>query len=148
MPIPRLAFIAILTVAAAGCTSEAERKADAAEDKIEQQAKNSAVASGDAQVALGLTERQLIDADLVAADGTELGDVAQVQRNAQGAVDGLLVEIENSDPDRFVLVPMNGLSARADGMGHDVQTVMTAQDLAALPAANLETLGAGAPAPK
>ena len=50
-----------------------------------------------------------------------------------GAVDGLFVELDNTDPDRFVMIPLDGLSMRTDGDDKDVQTGMTAQDLAALP---------------
>lgn len=133
----KLGLVSIVACGGAACASEAERQADAVEDRVEQQAEANAAASGDAIAAFGMTERQLLDADLVTADGTELGDVIQVRRNAQGAVDGLLIEIENSDPDRFVIVPMNGLSARQGTMGNDVQTIMTAQDLAALPPTNM-----------
>lgn len=138
MRMSALVALPLLALAATACGSEAERKADAAEDRVEQQAANSAAASGDAIAALGLTERQLLDADLKAADGTELGDVAQVRRNAQGAVEGFLVEIENSNPDRYVVVPLAGLTTRPDGTGTDLQTTMNAQQLAALPTANLE----------
>src|SRR5690606_34926282 len=51
------------------CESQAERQADLTEDRIEQQANASAVAAGSQIVALGLTEAQLLDADLVGADG-------------------------------------------------------------------------------
>lgn len=135
-----LAALPLLACALAACESEAEKQADAAEDRIEQQAETSAAAAGDALAALGLTERQLLDADLVTADGTNLGDVEQVRRGAGGAVESLLVEIENSDPDRYVLVPLTGLTTRVSGNDTDLQTTMTAQDLAAMPDAQL---GAG-----
>jgi hypothetical protein len=133
-----LAALSSLAVGVAACQSEAEQQADAMEDSVEQQADASAAASGNTQVALGLTERQLLDADLVTADGTELGDVAQVRRSGS-TVEGLLVEIEDSNPDRYVLVPLAGLSTRADGNDTDVQTSMTAAQLAALPTATLAT---------
>ena len=123
------------------CPSEAEREADATEDRIEQQADASAAAAGGAIAALGLTETQLLDADLVAADGTDLGDVEQVRRDASGAVSGLLVEVEDSNPDRYVVVPLTGLTTVARGDDTDLQATMTAADLAALPDA---ALGAGA----
>ena len=135
-----IAALPLLACALAACESEAERQADATEDRIEQQADSSAAAAGDTVAALGLTERQLLDAELVAADGTELGDVEQVRRGAGDAVDGLLVEIEDSDPDRYVVVSLTGLTAS----GEDLQTTMTAQDLAGLPDAQLDAAGAGA----
>ena len=146
MRLSRLAALPLLAVALAACESEAEQQADATEDRIEQQAAASAAAAGDALVALGLTERQLLEADLVTADGADLGDVEQVRRGADGAVEGLLVEIEDSDPDRYVVVPLDGLTTRPDGDDTDVQTAMTAQDLAALPDAPLDANTAATPA--
>jgi len=131
---PRPTFPAFLPlVILAGCDSPAEQQADAREDRIERQAETSANAAGSTPAALGMSETQLLEADLVAADGTDLGDVEQVRRNASGTVDGFLVEVENSDPDRYVLVPLEGLSARTDGADRDLQTNMTAADLAAMP---------------
>lgn len=146
MSITRLAALPVLACALAACESEAERQADMTEDRIEQQADTSAAAAGDAVAALGLTEQQLLDADLVTADGTDLGDIEQVRRDASGNVTGLLVELDDSDPDRYVLVPMDGLTTRAEGDDTDVQTTMTAEELAALPDAQLDagTTGAGA----
>lgn len=128
----------------AGCGSEADRQADAAEDQIEQQAEASAVAAGDTVAALGLTERQLLDAELVTADGREIGDVEQVRRGANNAVEGFLVEVEDSNPDRYVMVPLEGLTVRTSGNDNDLRTTMTDDDLAALP--SLEPTGAVAPA--
>lgn len=133
----KLGLVSIVACGGVACASEADRQADAAQDRVEQQAEANAAAAGDAIAALGMSERQLLDADLVTADGVELGDVTQVRRNAQGAVDGLLVEIENSNPDRFVIVPMTGLTPRQATADNDIQTTMTAQDLAALPPASL-----------
>ena len=77
----------------------------------------------------------MLDADLIAPDGTELGDVEQVRRDGAGAVTGLLIEIEDSEPDRYVEVPLDGLTVTEGGMLSDanLQTEMTAQDLAAMP---------------
>lgn len=115
------------------CQSNAEQQADAVEDRIETQADASAAEAGAAPALLGLTERQLLDADLVAADGSDLGDIEQIRRGTNGAVDGLLVEIEDSNPDRYVVVPVIGLKTRVDGDDTDVETNMTAADLAAPP---------------
>lgn len=137
MKFVRYAAMPVALAALAACGSEAEQRADAAEDRMERQAAQSAASAGDTIAALGLTERQLLDAELFAQDGTELGDVEQVRRDAAGAVTTLLVEIEDSDPDRFVLVPVEGLSTRGQGDDVDLQTTMTAQDLANLPDAPL-----------
>ena len=149
MRLVSLAALPLLACALAACESEAERQADATEDRIEQQADTSAAAAGDAIAALGLTELQLLDADLVTADGTDLGDIEQIRRGSTGAVEGLLVEIEDSDPDRYVVVPIEGLTTRADGNDTDVQTAMTAEELAALPDAQLDAATTPAtPAPQ
>ena len=138
---PFLAILPFAALALTACESEAEQQADATGDRIEQQADQSAAAAGDEIAALGLTERQLLDADLVAADGSELGDVEQVRRDASGAVTALLVEVEDSEPDRYVEIPLDGLTATTGGIMNDtdVQTTMTAQDLAAMPDASLAT---------
>ena len=136
-----------LALALAACDSEAEREADATEDRIEQQADASAAVAGGAIAALGLTETQLLDADLVAADGTDLGDVEQVRRDASGAVSGLLVEVEDSNPDRYVVVPLTGLTTVARGDDTDLQATMTAADLAALPDAALDASASPAATP-
>lgn len=141
MTFTRLAALPILACALAACESEAEQQADMTEDQIEQQAETSAAAAGSEIVALGLTEAELIEADLVTADGTDLGDVEQVRRAADGTVEGVLVSIEDSDPDRFVLVTLDGLTSRPEGDDTDLQTTMTAEDLAALPDAELDTTG-------
>ncbi|HEY6814302.1 MAG TPA: PRC-barrel domain containing protein [Croceibacterium sp.] len=112
---------------------------DQAEDRVEDAAEASAVAAGPTPVALGLSEAQLLDADLRAADGVELGDVMNLLRAADGSVDRLLVEIEDSNPDRFVEIPVQGLTVVTRGDDTDLVTTQTAADLAALPAASLPT---------
>lgn len=131
--LPLIAFATTSLLGLAACNSAAEQQADATEDRIERQADSGAAAAGSAPAALGLSETQLLDADLKAADGTDLGDVEQVRRDAGGAVSGLLVELENTDPDRYVLVPIEGLTTRIDGDDTDLQTAMTAADLRAMP---------------
>lgn len=137
MKFSRYAVLPLALAALTACESEAERKADAAEDRVEQQAKQSAATAGDVVAALGLSERQLLDADLVSATGLELGSIEQVRRDNAGAVTGFLVEIEDSNPDRFVVVPLSGLTVRTTGNDRDLQTTMTAQDLAKLPSVTL-----------
>ncbi|MGR4889490.1 PRC-barrel domain containing protein [Sphingopyxis sp. LARHCG72] len=117
----------------AACTD----KNDAAEDKMERTAEKSAIAAGPAPVALGLSEAQLLDAELIGSDGTELGDVAAVIKDAGGKVDRLLVEIEDSHPDRFVHVPVAGLKTLVRGDDTDLSTPMTKAELAALPEVKL-----------
>ncbi|MCL6250149.1 PRC-barrel domain containing protein [Altererythrobacter sp. KTW20L] len=141
-----LSAIAVLPfLVLAACGSDADRQAELAEDRIESEAEASAMASGNDIAALGLTEMQLLDADLVSADGTDLGDIEQVRRDGSGAVTGLLVELEDTDPDRYVVVPLAGLITRVDGDDTDLQTAMSAADLAALPDAQLSPDPAAAP---
>lgn len=130
--------IALASLAACGSDDTSETRATEAQlDRIEDQAEQSAVAAGTAEAALGLTEAQLLDAELVTADGIDLGDVERVSRDASGAVTELLIEIEDSNPDRYVVIPIDGLTVRVDGDDSDLQTSMTMQDLAALPDAVL-----------
>jgi hypothetical protein len=108
------------------------------DDQREGQAEASATTqSGSAVAALGLTEQQLLDADLIDASGTELGEVETVLRNAGGEVDHLIVEVEGPDPDRYVEVPITGLTTRVQGDDTDLVTTMTSADLGALPATTL-----------
>ena len=95
---------------------------DAAEDKLEKAAETSATVAGPVPAALGLSEAQLLDADLVGADGK---------------VDRLLVEIEDSSPDRYVHVPILGLKTMVKGDDTDLVTTMTKSEIAALPEVKL-----------
>jgi hypothetical protein len=138
-----LAALSTLALGVAACQSEADKQADATEDALEQRADAGVAASDGAVVALGMTERQLLDADLVAADGTELGEVEALSRSGDpvsGAVTGLIVELEDSNPDRYVPVPLAGLTTRRDGNDMDVQTGLTAAELAAMPDVALPTV--------
>lgn len=112
-------------------------KEEAAEERVERAAEASAAASGPAIVALGLTEAQLIQADLIGPGNVELGDVTSLSRGADGQVDRLLIEIEDSNPDRFVYVPITGLTVISRGDDRDLSTTMTREALAALPDAQI-----------
>jgi hypothetical protein len=135
MQFMKFAAIPLAALALTACESQAEQEAEVAEEQMEAQAEQSAVEAGNEEAALGMTEAQLIEADLVDADGNELGEVEQVSKNAMGTVDGLIVELEGSD--RYVLVPMNDLVAHEDGDDMDVRTTQTAKQLAALPDAEM-----------
>lgn len=84
-------------------------------------------------VAFGLTERQLLDADFKDWNGSDLGDVEALERDTGGAVAHLIVEIEDTDPDRYVRVPVDGLERVADGDDWDVRGQYTRDQLMALP---------------
>ena len=132
-----LGVIAASSMVVACGETAAEQEADRVEDQVEMQADQSAAAAGAEEAALGMTEAQLVDADLVTADGTDLGDIEMVRRGADGAVTGLVVEVDDAEPDRWVEIAMDGLTSRPDGDDMDVQTTMTAADLAALPDADM-----------
>lgn len=137
---PKTAFTSLAaacTLIAACGETPAEQEADRMEDQVEMEADQSAYAASNEEAALGMTEEELLDADLVTADGTDLGDIEAVRRDADGAVTGLVIELEDTDPDRWVEVPMDGLTARPDGDDMDVQTGMSAEDLSALPDAEM-----------
>lgn len=112
-------------------------KNEAAEDKLERAAETGATVAGPLPAALGLTEAQLLDADLVGADGKDLGDVEQVLRDSDNKVDRLLVELDGIGPDRYVHVPITGLKRVVNGNDTDLATPLTKADLAALPEVKL-----------
>lgn len=134
---PAFLTLPIAALALSACDSAADKQAEAVEDRIETQAEADVAAAGSAVAALGLTEVQLLNADLVGADGTDLGDVELVQRNASGTVESLIVELDGTDPDRYVAVPISGLTTRTSGDDIDIQTTMTAAQLRALPDARM-----------
>ena len=93
-------------------------------------------------VALGLTRLQLEDADLVDLNGREIGEVERLVIDRNGAVVGLLVEIDQNDPkpDHIVRIPLTGLAAvpDPDDKGEfDVQTRQGVAELLTLPATTL-----------
>lgn len=121
-------------VLVAGCGENAN---EAAADRMEDKAEANAAAAGPTPVALGLSEAQLLDANLVGANNVELGDVNSLVRGPSGAVEGLVVEVEDSNPERHVQVPITGLTVVTRGTDTDLSTPMTRDQLAALPEAKL-----------
>ena len=97
--------------------------------------------AGTGDMTLGMTNAQLEDADVVSADGADLGDVERVVTDDTGQVTGLAVRVEGAADGEYVLLPTAGLTTRADGMDNDVQTTMTVEDLRGLPAWTPETTG-------
>lgn len=86
-------------------------------------------------IVLQLTELQLLDADLLDASGKDIGDVEMVMRGPDGKPTGLLVDVEGTKPDRYVQVPLDGLSPVRDGQGWDLGSNLTRDDLLKLPEA-------------
>lgn len=127
-----------LLIGSALALSACDSQEDQVEDRIEEQAEQSARESGDTPVALGLTERQLLDAEILAADGTELGDVEAVTKDAEGNATALLIEIEDSNPDRYVTIPIDGLTVTTRGNDTDLSSEMTMEVIGSLPDASLQ----------
>lgn len=86
--------------------------------------------------ALGLTYLQLEDADLVDVAGREIAEVERIDADQAGTIGGLIVETKGGPADgKRVRIPITGLSIVPDGDDYDLRTTMTADQLAALPAA-------------
>ena len=84
-------------------------------------------------VALGMTSDQLEDADLLSVDNTDLGDVETLILDAAGQMTSLVIELEGPG-DREVVVPLSAVTSVRRGDDVDLSTVMTATELAAMPA--------------
>jgi len=121
-------------------TACADDQQEVAEDQMETSAQQSAVLGGTEPVALGLTELQLLDADVYGVAGVELGDVQRIMRGASGEVTGLLVEVEDSSPDRYVELPLEGLTVMQRGDDTDISTTLTRDQLIAMPEIDITTL--------
>jgi sporulation protein YlmC with PRC-barrel domain len=87
----------------------------------------------DEPMALGLTVAQLEDADLLSTNGSDLGDVERVDVDSAGKVTGLIVA-PTGPGERWVRLPLTGLTVKADGDDHDLVTTMTREEVKALPA--------------
>lgn len=83
--------------------------------------------------AFGLTTKQLEDADLVDNVGRDLGDVERVETDASGNITGMIIEIDDTDPNRFIRLPLARLTAVADGDDWDLRAATTRDELMALP---------------
>ena len=90
-------------------------------------------ASG-AGTAFGMTREQLEDADLLGAGNAKLGEVDRVTTDAQGSVNGLVVEIDSEPEDREVLLPLKGIEPVAVGnKWHLRASALTREQLLTLP---------------
>lgn len=83
--------------------------------------------------AFGLTTRQIEDADLVDNDGRDLGDIDRVETDASGNIVGVVVEIDDTSPDRFVRLPIAQLTGVADGDDWNLRAATSRDELMALP---------------
>ena len=134
-----LAAAACAAVLLTGCNNDQAATPAATEVATPPAETPAATATGWDRAALGLREQQLLEADLIGIDGVELGSVEALLTGADGRVDRLLVEVDGSDPDRFVAVPVQGLTALTRGSDIDVVSTMTVAQLTALPDAPAPT---------
>lgn len=88
--------------------------------------------------ALGMTRDELEDADLLSPDRTDLGDVEAIIVDASGAVTGFAIDLEGSDRD--VVIALDQVTAVERNGDKDLQTALTAQQLAALPVWDRDTM--------
>jgi hypothetical protein len=133
-----LAAAACATVLVAGCNNNTATDAPAdgtttAAETPTTAAATATPAAGWDRAALGLREAQLIGADLLAIDNVEVGEIRSLLTGPEGRVDRLLVELDDTDPDRFVEVPVQGLTVLTRGADIDIVSAMTAEQLKALP---------------
>ncbi len=84
--------------------------------------------------ALGLTVKQLEDADLITPAGIDLGDVQKVDVDASGAITGLIIEPAGEGGPRWVRISLDGLTPRKEGDDYDLVSNMTLEQLKAMPA--------------
>lgn len=89
----------------------------------------------EATIALRLTREQLEDADILDTTGREIAEVEQVVTDASGKVTGLLVEIDDTDPDRNVTIPLDGLIVVEQGHDRNLRSPITRDQLLAKPEA-------------
>lgn len=90
-------------------------------------------AEAQAASALGLTRKELEDADIVSATGVDLGDVESLVIDARNNVTHLVVEVDGSDKVK-VLLPISQVSVHVQADGDkDLKTALAVNQLLALP---------------
>jgi len=85
--------------------------------------------------ALGLTVAELDEADIVDANGKDLADVERVVIGPDGQVSQLVIEVDGTEPDLYVTMPLDGLVVVQNGASKDLRTNLTIEQLKALPVA-------------
>ena len=128
-----LIAVASLAVLLAACSEQKKEPAPPAEPAAVAPAPSVASPTRDEPMALGLTVAQLEDADLLAVNGSDLGDVERVDVDSAGKVTGLIIA-PTGPGERWVRLPLTGLTIKKDGDDHDVVTTMTWEEVKALPA--------------
>ena len=92
------------------------------------------LATAQTALALGMTRKELEDADLVSPQGVDLGDIESLVMDASGQVTHLVVDLDGPG-DVNVLLPIGQVQAQvsADGRDKDLKTTLTIAELTALP---------------
>lgn len=83
-------------------------------------------------MALGLKASQFDGGNLLSTNGSDLGDVVRVDVNSEGKATGLIVA-PTGPGQRWVRLPLAGLTVKTDGPYHDVVTPLTWEEVKALP---------------
>lgn len=130
-PIKITGLIAVAAILSA--CSDNSSSGEANQNMPENSAEEIVASTPDQTGALGLTAIQLDDADILNVSGVEIGEVERVITDSSGAITKLLIQIEDTDPDRFVEIPLDDLIPRMEGQDWDLETKMTREDLMALP---------------
>lgn len=119
----------------AACSQQKETAPPAAEAPTAAPSPTAATAglTRDEPVALGLKASQFGGSNLLSTNGSDLGDVVRVDVNSEGKATGLIVA-PTGPGQRWVRLPLAGLTIKADGPYNDVVTSMTWEEVKALPA--------------
>lgn len=133
MHLPLLAAAATIALTACGDNQRADTPAAGTTAPATAPVSTQTTNTAEPVLALGLTRRQLEDAELLDATGAEIGEVERVVTDASGAVTGLLVEIEDTTPDRYVTIPLDGLTVVTQGDDRDLRSTHTRDALVAMP---------------
>ncbi len=128
-----LFIVAAATALLAACSQQKEEAAPPAAEPNAAPAPGAAGLTRHEPMALGLTVAQLEEADLLSSNGSDLGDVERVDVDSAGKVTGLIVA-PTGPGERWVRLPLTGLTVKTDGDDHEVVTTMTWEELKALPA--------------
>lgn len=132
------AFFVLVCVSAGltACQNDAPAVNDAAQNTATATSEPAFVPSTPepaAQSILTLTDQQLLDASIVDTAGMDIGDVEGIVRDASGKIEKFLVEVEASDPDKFVHLEIGQVTAVKDGNDWDLRAPLTREDLMAMP---------------
>ncbi|RPF71158.1 hypothetical protein [Aurantiacibacter spongiae] len=137
MKFAKYAVLPLALASLTGCGSDAEPDAAATQAALPTPSETASTLDNQVEE-LGVSERDLLDMNLVTADGEVAGEVMQVRRGAMGEANGVLARLE--DGGKAVLVRMDDLSMTGEGNDRALETTLTAEELAALPEASTRAM--------